>query len=255
MIVISFLTHLPNVKKGSRFFYWRSLKRVVVLCRYLFGEEEVLESSRDAEVGVIALKPLILFLWVFWLYKLLLGTGWNPFYGIWHAWIFENQNLTTTIDLWHLGMNWKRIVTSPWLSSRCGLIRKDRCLPWGCSRVCVGSWGTRIAGTEKFEPRRTRTNSNTSKNRGNDRQNAMNYGEWSKSIELEQTLTRCFSAAGLSQSGREDFWTEGREGREVKKIAWDLRSVICAGSGGRSHNKTTRFLIRLRTSRILARRV
>ena len=45
------------------------------------------------------------------------------------------------------------------------------------------------------ELEQTRTNSNTPKNVGNDRQNAMNYEEWSKSIELEQTVTLNFVTA------------------------------------------------------------
>ena len=52
-----------------------------------------------------------------------------------------------------------------------------------------------------------------------DRENPMNYEEWSKSIELDRTLTPNFAVTGLSQNGREDFRTAGYEGNEVKKIA------------------------------------
>jgi hypothetical protein len=45
-----------------------------------------------------------------------------------------------------------------------------------------------------FELDRTASNSNTPKKRGNNRQKPMNYGEWSKSIELDRTLTPNFSA-------------------------------------------------------------
>ena len=49
-----------------------------------------------------------------------------------------------------------------------------------------------------FELEQTRTNSNTPKNRENDRQKPINYEKWSKLIELEQTLTPNFTV-GCSQ--------------------------------------------------------
>ena len=76
-----------------------------------------------------------------------------------------------------------------------------------------------------IELRQTWSNSNTSKYQGNNRQKSMIYGEWLKSIKLDQTLTPNFVATWRQQNGREDFWTEGNEGNEGKRITEDLHLV------------------------------
>jgi hypothetical protein len=40
----------------------------------------------------------------------------------------------------------------------------------------------------------------------------MNYEEWSKSIELDRTLTPNFAAAELQKKRREDFEQKGAKG-------------------------------------------
>ena len=66
----------------------------------------------------------------------------------------------------------------------------------------------RLGGTMAFEVGRTATNLielEHPEKRGRNRQNPMNYEEWSKSIELDRTLTPNFVMARLQQIGREDF--------------------------------------------------
>ena len=49
--------------------------------------------------------------------------------------------------------------------------------------------------TKSVELEQTRTNSDTAKMQGNDCKDSMKYEEWSKSNELEQTLTPDFLVA------------------------------------------------------------
>ena len=73
-------------------------------------------------------------------------------------------------------------------------------------------------------------------NRVHDCQKPMNYGKRSKSCELARTFQSDFTAAGLQQSRREDSWTEGNEGNEVKKEENRIQAGClqnCPGSSGR----------------------
>ena len=63
--------------------------------------------------------------------------------------------------------------------------------------------GVDVSGnSNSIELRQTRTNSNTPQKRGNDGTKPMNYWEWPKSIELDQTLTPDFSQVGHAELKR-----------------------------------------------------
>ena len=70
-----------------------------------------------------------------------------------------------------------------------------------------------------FELEQTRTNSNKLERDEKHDKKPMNYEEWSKSIELDQTLTPNFlwDSNSAKQNKREAFWTEWNKGNEVKK--------------------------------------
>ena len=83
------------------------------------------------------------------------------------------------------------------------------------SVVCAGA-GDRSHNTDFGRTRsncvelgQTRTNSNTSKTRGRIRQKPMNYGAWSKSNELERTLTPNFVLRDDGQTEEKIFEQKG----------------------------------------------
>ena len=92
----------------------------------------------------------------------------------------------------------------------------------------------RLGGMMGIELDRTVTNSNKPKNGGNDRQKPMNYGEWSKSNKLEQTLTPNSRQRDDSRTDEKIFE------QKVRKVTKGRESQVTfgrgAGSGNHSHN-------------------
>ena len=144
------------------------------------------------------------------------------------AWIFETNTWRRQLIFDNLENKFN--------TDRPRSLQSVRADPWRFVVWLVGSIESRrgretLAQQERRSPNcvevwQTRTNSDTPENGGNDRRKPMNYGEWSKSIKLDQTLTPNFAGSWIRGNWREDFEqkitkvTKGRESQQT--FGWSL---------------------------------
>ena len=96
---------------------------------------------------------------------------------------------------------------------------------------------TKFEKTKSFEVARTRVNSGELFNAGkmeSGREKPLNYEEWSKSLEL---LHQMSLRSDYRRTEEKTLEQKATEVTEVQRITGDLRSVVCAGSGDRSHSR------------------
>ena len=132
-------THLPNVKKQLAFSYLQAIKYVV---KYMSLVYDMQVTSKKVRKGLRTNIPQL---------------GWNS----WNLWLGgDNWSLTVGKSLKpDHSRSRQQVGADPW---------EARCLPYGCEVDSLrGAGDNRTAWTEKFELRRTASNSNKLEQRGN----------------------------------------------------------------------------------------